>query len=81
MRTHSHPCAMSEKGCRHRIPCSGDLERNDGFPEVICTSYHLPSGEVDAQLCETCHYDTCVLCERVVGMEGHGDDCSQREDA
>jgi hypothetical protein len=52
-RTHSHPC--SSPGCRNRVLCSGELTRNDdGWPETVCSDYHLSSGVINAQPCETC---------------------------
>ena len=48
---HSHPCS----GCQVSVECDGELERNfDGWPEVICTSYHLLNGETAEVLCEAC---------------------------
>ena len=51
-RPHSHPCA----DCHTPTDCHGDLERNyDGFPDVICTSYHLLCGITNHDfLCEAC---------------------------
>lgn len=43
---HHHTCA-----CGLRFPCSGQWERNyDGWPEVICTHYHV----MDWRRCERC---------------------------
>jgi hypothetical protein len=51
-RIHTHPCGT----CKAPIECEGDYARNyDGFPEVICTSYHKPWGGVAELLCEPCH--------------------------
>ena len=52
-RTHTHPCSL--KGCTHRVECRGELSGNyDGWPEVICDSYHLPSGITADVICEPC---------------------------
>lgn len=80
-RSHVHRCALAIKGCQNTVDCTGTLERNhDGFPETVCSVYHLPNGETDPQPCEDCYADTCVLCERVVTLEGHSDRCSQHPD-
>lgn len=51
---HTHPCAL----CGKPTECHGDWERNyDGFPEAICTDYHLPSGSIAEVLCESCRDD------------------------
>jgi hypothetical protein len=39
---HTHPCAV----CGKPVDCDGELaENHDGFPAVICLSYHLDSAE------------------------------------
>ena len=52
MRGHLHPCVS----CGAQVPCDGDYERNvDGWPEVICTAYHLSNGLLNPDcLCEPC---------------------------
>ena len=48
---HVHPCAH----CRTPMDCYSEQERNeDGFPEVICPSYHLSGGVLAVVLCEAC---------------------------
>lgn len=80
-RPHTHPCALSEKGCTNQVECSGALRRNhDGFPEVVCDQFHTPNGFTDPQACAACEADTCVLCGRVVKFEGHTETCSQNPD-
>jgi hypothetical protein len=50
-RTHTHPCAH----CQTPVECDGALEQNhDGWPPVMCTVYHLPSGMTLTALCEDC---------------------------
>jgi hypothetical protein len=76
-KTHTHPCENSPR-CPNTFACSGQWEPNhDGWPEAICDNYHMPNGSIDAVTCAFCEADTCVVCERVVGLDGHGDDCSQ----
>ena len=50
---HHHLCVSCKAA---KVACGGTWERNyDGFPESICTSYHLPNGEVNQKcLCEPC---------------------------
>jgi hypothetical protein len=73
---HTHPCENA--GCPNEVECWGEWERNhDGWPEAICTHYHGPNGTIEAQPCQSCDADTCVVCWRVVGLQGHSDDCSQ----
>lgn len=51
MSTHTHPC----EHCKTPVECDGERERNhDGWPEVICTSYHLPGGRIADVRCESC---------------------------
>ena len=49
---HKHPCQC----CGTMTPCCGDREENyDGWPDVICRSFHLPSGETNPDfLCVDC---------------------------
>lgn len=48
---HTHPCV----DCQTPVDCDGDLERNhDGFPDVICRSYHLTGGFTAALRCDAC---------------------------
>jgi hypothetical protein len=48
---HMHLCSR----CQLPAPCDGTLEENfDGFPEVICSAYHLKHGETAHFLCEAC---------------------------
>jgi hypothetical protein len=52
-RLHSHPC----EHCETPVECSGEFERNhDGFPEVICSDYHLRSGAIRDVFCESCEH-------------------------
>lgn len=47
-KPHTHVCAK----CAKPYECDGTLERNDdGFPEVICLTFH----QDHQQVCETCH--------------------------
>jgi hypothetical protein len=47
-RTHTHPCLA----CGTPVDCDGEQERNeDGFPEVICRTYHAGKALC---LCEAC---------------------------
>ncbi len=49
---HTHPCDR----CQAKVECSGELSRNyDGWPEVICSAVHRPSGRMERVLCEDCH--------------------------
>ena len=51
---HNHPCAV----CNTPVECDGFLQRNyDGWPEVVCSHYHLENGSVATVLCETCKGD------------------------
>lgn len=49
---HTHACAR----CGVATLCDGDLEPNhDGFPVVICRSFHLDGGQVDDTFrCDEC---------------------------
>ena len=48
---HKHPCDE----CLEPVPCDGELERNhDGWPAVICLTYHKPWGSTMETLCEDC---------------------------
>jgi hypothetical protein len=48
---HTHPCS----DCKTPVECAGEWEPNhDGFPEVICPHYHLPSGRLATMRCEAC---------------------------
>lgn len=76
-RRHDHPCFYADHGCTNRVPCSGELERNDGFPEVICTSYHLPNGTIDAPVCDECADALCVQCDAVTRLTDHAEHCPQ----
>jgi len=59
VKPHHHPCAK----CKTKTECSGTWEENyDGFPEVICPEYHLPSVEIALCLCEAC---ACVDCGEI----------------
>lgn len=50
-RVHVHPCAR----CQGPVACDGEREQNvDGWPEVICTSYHRADGSTADCLCEDC---------------------------
>jgi hypothetical protein len=50
-RIHTHPCAV----CGKPVECDGTLEENhDGFPEVICLSYHMENGDIRWLECEDC---------------------------
>jgi hypothetical protein len=59
-RYHTHDCAR----CHAPVECSDDnLERNyDGFPEVICTAYHLSDGSLAHLLCDDCEDLVCPVC-------------------
>jgi len=49
---HTHPCAE----CGTPVDCHGEWHRNhDGFPEVICDFYHVPTGAVATMICEPCY--------------------------
>lgn len=51
---HTHPCA----NCATPVECDGTRIHNaDGWPEVICTAYHLDGGGTAALLCESCLRD------------------------
>ena len=59
---HTHPCET--EGCTHKVPCDGEMERNDdGWPTVICHAYHLPGGSVARVICEDCEARVCQVCE------------------
>lgn len=49
---HHHLC----EGCKIKTPCDGAWQRNhDGYPEVICRSYHLTGGRINPDfLCDSC---------------------------
>lgn len=51
-RGHVHQCQR----CGAETDCSGELVANDdGFPVVICRSFHLDGGQVDDEfLCQDC---------------------------
>jgi hypothetical protein len=50
MPTHTHPCG----DCKEPLECDGQWERNyDGFPEAVCTIYHL-LGAAGDWLCHDC---------------------------
>jgi hypothetical protein len=52
---HTHPCER----CQQPVACGGDFERNDdGWPEVVCTAYHLPSGTMAHVVCEACRQES-----------------------
>lgn len=61
-RPHSHPCT----DCQTPVACEGALERNhDGFPAVICSRYHLPSGlNLDV---------VCAACDRIRDQQAVAD--------
>jgi hypothetical protein len=46
-REHTHDCQR----CGRKMRCGGELERNyDGFPEVICTRFHV----IGHDICDEC---------------------------
>lgn len=49
---HHHPCQF----CGRKLPCDGTRSANpDGWPEVVCATFHLASGEVSSKfLCAAC---------------------------
>ncbi len=48
---HTHSCTVAD--CRNTVACDGILERNyDGFPDVICSDYHLSCGTVAEMFCD-----------------------------
>lgn len=49
---HHHPCQR----CGRKTQCPGTWEENwDGWPEVICPEWHLPSGYTNPDfLCDDC---------------------------
>lgn len=50
-RPHTHPCSR----CDQAVPCAGEWESNyDGYPEVICSHYHLETGGTAECVCEDC---------------------------
>ena len=50
-RAHTHPCTR----CKTEVHCPGTYERNyDGWPEAVCSYYHLHSGETEEVVCEAC---------------------------
>lgn len=52
VRFHLHDC----QSCGKPAPCTGPRERNhDGFPILVCLSFHLPDGTVNRDFkCEEC---------------------------
>lgn len=51
---HTHNCTV----CQTPTPCGGELERNhDGWPETVCSFYHLSNGSIADIFCEDC--DAC----------------------
>ena len=48
---HTHPCRV----CRAPVACAGDrFDNHDGFPTIICESYHLPGGVTATVRCDAC---------------------------
>jgi len=53
-RTHTHPCSH----CKTPVECDGEPVQNyDGWPETICTAYHMDGGGIDTRYCEDCLRD------------------------
>lgn len=51
-RSHTHPCSE----CQRPVPCSGEpVDNSDGWPEVICSDYHVSNGTVADVCCEDCY--------------------------
>ena len=52
---HTHPCTH----CEAPVACDDQWERNyDGWPEVICPSFHLPNGHLAEVRCDNEHLHT-----------------------
>lgn len=54
MSMHTHPCS----DCGTPIDCDGSREENhDGWPAVICRSFHLSDGTTNSDaVCEGCRH-------------------------
>lgn len=71
---HSHPCINAT--CRNRVICEAPLERNeDGFPPVVCLSYHVDG---DRPECDDCQASACKGCGARLRLEPHEPDCPKR---
>lgn len=70
--SHTHPCCH----CGKSVECSGEQIRNfDGWPETICTAYHLQSGALAEWACEDCDTSRCSDCGEVLNVARHDDAC------
>jgi hypothetical protein len=57
--THTHPCRY----CQTPEDCRGELLPNhDGFPEVICHSYHVCGTPAICEACFTAQGEACHDC-------------------